>query len=119
MMRSQNGQKSEELVGKIFRVRAFDNTRTKPGYMQGRLKEGDLVLCLERSHARVHRYAPLWCDEAGVRVYPEAFWFLSEPIGELVTTWQPMPQEFRRLWGELVLKGTPLVATKGFGGIPQ
>ncbi len=106
-MRSQNGRK-DELVGKIYQVRTSDNEKTKSGYMQGRLKDGDLVLCLERSHAKVHRYAPLWCDDGGVRVYPEAFWFLSDPIGEEIKAWQPSPQEFRRLWGEMTLKGIPV-----------
>jgi hypothetical protein len=114
-MPSKNGQKSEDLAGKIYQVRAYENAKTKPGYMQGRLKDGDLLLCLERSHAKVHRYAPLWCDVTGMRVYPEAFWFLSDPIGELVTSWQPTPQEFRRLWGELVLKHIPLAGVMSYG----
>jgi hypothetical protein len=114
-MPSKNGQKSEDLPGKIYRVRTFDNMKTKPGYMQGRLKDGDLVLCLERTHARVYRYAPLWCDEMGVRVYPEAFWFLSDPIGEPVTSWQPTPAQYRQLWGEVALKGILLTGMMSHG----
>ena len=111
-MPSKHGQKSEDLTGKIYRVQSVDNLKTKPGYMQGRLKDGDLVLCLERTHARVYRYAPLWIDEAGVKVYPEAFWFLSEPIGEVLTSWQPTAAQHHQLWGALTLKGLPLSSSR-------
>jgi hypothetical protein len=102
-----NVKQTKISVGKLYQVTAADNAAVQPGYMEGRLRDGDLVLCLEHAYQRVHRYAPLWVDTEGVKLYPEAYWFLSTPIGTLVEAWQPSMAEFHRLWGGLVLKGLP------------
>jgi hypothetical protein len=100
-----NAKQTKISVGKLYQVTVADNAAVQPGYMEGRLRNGDVLLCLEHVHQRLYRYAPVWVDAEGITLYPEAYWFLSIPIGTLVEAWQPTAAEFHRLWGGLVFKG--------------
>jgi hypothetical protein len=52
--------------------------------MANRVRDGDLALCFEYVHGRVHRYSLLEYDLNGLKLYPREMAFLSDPIGEAV-----------------------------------
>jgi len=74
----------ESLVGKVFRLRQSDGQKIKSWHMANRVRDGDLALCFEYVHGRVHRYSLLEYDLNGLKLYPREMAFLSDPIGEAV-----------------------------------
>jgi hypothetical protein len=107
---------TKDLTGKLYRIvdAKLANAQMKAGYMQDRLKDGDLVACLHRKHAKVHIYAlvdvtyPEGIDHPEGKIYPEPFWFPAEPIGvPIFWNLQPRSLEFRRLHAEFTVPFFP------------
>ena len=72
----------EDRTGKVYRIKVSDNAKVLSWHMAGRLRDGDLLLCLTRGPGTTHQFLPLWYDLTELKPYPSVMAFMAEPIGE-------------------------------------